>query len=123
MSFLAVGPRANLNLRGTAVLVVLEADEFHQVADARRLVRTEQAADEVQLDRLGERAGIFDREVVLDAAPARARPALDRVELLGVRCAAAGEPELVVVADGVNHPRVAFPGSNRMAPPIRHPVL
>src|SRR5258706_14944545 len=84
--FLAVRACADLDLRGLAGLVVLEADEFHEVAEASRLVGTDQPADEVQLDRLGGRAGIFHRAVVFDAAPARPPPSLARMELVGVRC-------------------------------------
>src|SRR4051812_40999394 len=87
--FLTVGARADLDLRSLAVLVVLETDELHQVALACFPVGTEQPADEVQLHGAGQRARIFERELVFNASPARARPPLNRMELLGVRCAAA----------------------------------
>ena len=51
------------------------------------------------------------------------RPPLDRVQLLGVRCAAAVEPELVVVADGVDDERVAFPAADRVPPPGRDQIV
>src|ERR1044071_3571932 len=96
--FPAISPTADLDVRRAAVLIVFETDKFHQVGVAVP-VWTQQPADEVQRDRLGQRTGIFDREGVLDTPPVRPRPALDRVQLLGVRCAAAVEPEFVVVAE------------------------
>ena len=58
---------------------------------------------------------------VLTSVPhVRPRPALDRVQLLGVRRALAIEPELVVEADRVDDERVlAFPAADRMAEPRR----
>src|SRR5262245_16518334 len=121
---LAVRTSADVDFRGAAVLVVLEADELHKIWRLTRpRIRAQQPALEVERDRLGERAWIVDREDVLDTAPARARPPFDRVELLGVRCPAAVEPELVVVADRVDDERVAFPVTYRMSPPRRRRAL
>src|SRR4051812_32481608 len=69
-----------------AVLVIFEADEFHQVAAAGLEIRAQELPGELQLHRLRERAGILEREVVGDAAVVDPRPALDGVKLLGVRC-------------------------------------
>src|ERR1051325_10523462 len=118
----AVGALANFNLGGLAVLVVLETDELHQIRMTIP-VGTQQPAGELQRNWFGERSWIFDGEDVFDAAPVRTGPALDRVQLLGVRGATAVEPELVVVADSIDHQRVTFPVADRMAPPVVHPVL
>src|SRR5688572_13004369 len=105
-----------------AVLVALEADELHQLAAARLQVGPKEPARELEVDRPRERAGIVEEKVVGDAAPVDPRPALDRVELLGVRCAAAVEPELVVVADRIDDERVLLEPARRMAPPGRNRI-
>ena len=87
-----------------AQLIVLRADVLHQF-DARR----GQIGGELQLDRPGERAWIVERELVDERSVIDARPSLDRVQLLGVRCASRVEPELVVVADRIDDERVAAP--------------
>src|ERR1044071_5319863 len=81
---------------GDAGLVVLGADEFHQVD-----VLTYAPRGELQLHGVRVRARVCDREVVDEGAEVRTREPLDRVQLLGMRRAAAVEPELVVVADRV----------------------
>ena len=55
-------------------------------------------------------------------SPVDARVPFYRVQLLGVRCAAAVEPELVVVADRVHDERVVLPSANRMSPPCRNGI-
>src|ERR1044071_3219776 len=118
----AVGALTNFNVGGLAVLVVLETDELHQIGMAVP-VRTQQSTRELQSHWLGQRSRVLDGEDVFDTPPMRPRPALDRVQLLGVRCAAAVEPEFVVVADCIDDQSVAFPVAHRMAPPVVDPVL
>src|SRR5262245_45098320 len=88
-------------------LVVLGADVLHEVDAGRR-----EAGRELQLNRLGERTWIVERELVDERSVIDARPSLDRVQLLGVRCASRVEPELVVVADRIDDERVAAPRSD-----------
>src|ERR1051325_1022712 len=120
--FPAISPTTHLDVRGATVLIVFETDEFHQIRMTIP-VGTQQPAGELQRNWFGERSWIFDGEDVFDTAPVRTGPALDRVQLLGMRGATAVEPELVVVTDGVDHQRVTLPVPNRMAPPVIDPVL
>src|ERR1051326_6573781 len=93
---------------GLAVLVVLETDKFHQIGMAVP-VRTQQSTRELQSHWLGQRSRVLDGEDVFDTPPVRPRPALDRVQLPGVRCAAAVGPEVVVVAVCIDTQPVPFP--------------
>ena len=70
-----------------------------------------------------QRAGIFEDDVIEERAVVRARVALDDVELLGVRRAAAIEPELVVEADRIDDERVAFPVTDRVSEPRGNKTL
>src|SRR6185503_4629902 len=99
---------------GDACLVVLRADVFHEFD-----ILSHAARGELQLHRLRVRAGIVDGEVVDQRAEIGPREPLDRVELLRVWRTAAVEPELVVVADGIDDQRVAFPATDRVAVPAR----
>src|SRR5688572_13141496 len=110
-----------LDARRGTVLVVLQADELEEIL-AVLDPRANEAGGEVQRHAPRERPWIVDRELVRHAPEIDARPALDRVQLLGVRCAAAVEPELVVVADGVDDERVFFEAADRVAPPGRNRI-
>src|SRR5262245_35002519 len=103
---------------GDARLVVLRADVFHELD-----ILSHAARGELQLHRFRVRAGIVEREVVDERPEIGAREPLDGVELLRVRCPAAVEPELVVVADRVDDERVAFPTSDRVAVPARKQIV
>src|SRR5262245_35076367 len=103
---------------GNACLVVLRADVFHELD-----ILSHPARGELQLHRLRVGAGIVEREVVDERPEVRAREPLDGVELLRVRGTAAVEPELVVVADGIDDERVALPTADRVAVPARKQVV
>src|SRR5689334_5532865 len=97
---------------GDARLVVLRADVFHELD-----VLTHAARGELQLHDSRVRARVVDGELVDERSEVRAREPLDGMELLGVRRAAAVEPELVVVADGIDDERVAFPTTDGVTVP------
>src|SRR5215510_7726355 len=103
---------------GDACLVVLRADVFHELD-----ILSHAARGELQWHRLRVRAGIVKGEVVNERPEVGARESLDGVELLRVRCPAAVEPELVVVADRVDDQRVAFPTTDGVAIPAREQIL
>src|SRR5262245_6202160 len=107
----------NISTRKTD-LIVLEADELHQVD-----VRPHQLRRELQLHGLRERARIVESEFVDERAVIDARPAFDRVQFFRVRGAAAVEPKLLVVANGVNDERVAFPPADGVSPPARKQIV
>src|SRR4030081_2321024 len=61
------------------------------------------------------RAGVLDRDIVLQSVEVRARESLDEPKLIGVRKTAVGEPEILVEAPGIGHQRVALPFPDRTA--------
>src|SRR5687768_16441037 len=63
-----------LNTQSNTVLVVLGADELHQVR-----ARRQDSGCEFQLNRAGERAGVIQREVIRQGSIAGSCPALDGV--------------------------------------------
>src|SRR5262245_61337804 len=97
---------------GDARLVVLRADVFHELD-----VLTHAPRGELHLHGSRVRAGVVDGELVDERPEVRAREPFNRVKLLRVRGAAAVEPELVVVADGVDDERVAFPTTDGVTVP------
>ena len=96
------------------VLVVLLADVFHQLVAGRLQPRHERDRPRPRV-----RAGVVNRDLVLEPAHVEPRPALDRVQSLGVRRAIVIEPELVVEADRVDHQRVLLERTDRVAEPGR----
>src|SRR5436309_15975754 len=66
---------------------------------------------------------IINREYVNECSVVNPGPSFDRVEFPGVRGAATIEPELVVIANGVDDERVALPRPNRVAPPSRKKIV
>src|SRR6186713_399472 len=93
---------------GSPVLVALETDELHQVTASGLQIRTQQPAGELQIDRLRKRPRVVEEEIVGDSSVVDARPPLDRVQLFRMWRSAAVEPELVVVANGVDDQSVLF---------------
>jgi hypothetical protein len=67
-----------------------------------------------------ERARVLERHVVDERAVVGPGVPLDDVQLLGMRCTASIEPELVVEADGVDDERIAVPPADRMSEPRRN---
>src|SRR5688572_15763729 len=100
------------------VLVVFDADVFENFAVGRP-----QFGVKTHVEWPGKRARIVDRHDSRQLRELGPRPPLDGVQLLGVRRAAAIEPELVVEADGVDDERVAIPASDRVAEPCRRGSL
>src|SRR4030095_8445301 len=64
---------------------------------------------------LGVGAGIVDGHLILKGINSRTSESLGEFELFRVRRAARVEPELLVQADCLDHKRVAFPMTDRMA--------
>src|SRR5919106_4549409 len=100
-----------------AELIVLGADVLHQVDPRRR-----QPGRELQLHRPRPRSWILEGEIEVERPVVDARPPFNRMELLGVWCPARIEPELVVVADGIDDERIAVPPADGVAPPRRERV-
>src|SRR6266487_6654022 len=94
-----------------ADLIVLEADELHQVE-----VRAHQLGRKLQLNRPRKGSRVVEGEFVDERPVIDARPPFDGVQLLRVWGAATIEPELLVIADSVDDKRVAFPPPDRVAP-------
>src|SRR5204863_10108508 len=84
-----------------ADLIVLEADELHQVD-----VRANQLGRKLQLNRPRKGSRVVEGEFVDEGPVIDACPPFYRVQLLRVRRAVTIEPELLVVADGVDNERV-----------------
>src|SRR6058998_190653 len=98
--------------------IVFQAYELHQVE-----VWTHQLRCKLQMNRFRKGTRIIKREIVDERSIVDPGPSFDRVEFLRVRGAAAVEPELVVIANGVDDERVALPRPNRVAPPSRKKIV
>src|SRR5205809_6584819 len=83
-------------------LIVLEADELHQVD-----VRAHQLGRKLQLNRPRKGSRVVEGEFVDERPVVDARPPFDGVQLLRVWGAATIEPELLVIAYSVDDERTA----------------
>src|SRR5690242_5964563 len=75
------------------------------------------------MNRLGKSSGIVNGKFVDECSVIDAGPAFDGVQFVRMRSSAAVEPELLVIADGVDDERVSFPVSDGMAPPRRQQIV
>src|SRR5438552_15556308 len=99
-------------------LIVLEADELHQVD-----VRAHQLGRKLQLNRPRKGSRVVEGEFVDERPVVDARPPFDGVQLLRVWGAATTEPALLVIADCVDDERAAIPLPDGVAPPTRKEIV